>query len=99
MLKLWYEEEKDGYKIHFGDYAVVFWKKKQKFATFEADITPQHMDDLCEKINSGESLISVTLDLSPPSKVYFNLTDTEDNHKFEILLKNHLVSLSSGDTP
>ena len=94
MLKLWYKEEKDGYKIYFGHCAVAFWKKKQRFATFEVDITPQHMDDLCKKINSGESLISVTLDLSPPSKVYFDLTDPEDNHKLKILLKNHLASLS-----
>ena len=98
MLKLWYEEEKDGYKIHFGDYFVTFWKKKQKFSTFEVDITPQNMDDLCKKVNSGESLILVSLNLSPPSEVHFDLTNPEDNHKLEILLKNHLVSQPSGDT-
>jgi len=85
---LWYEEEKDGYKIHFGDYAFTFWKKKQRFSTFEVDITPQNMDDLCKKVNSGESLVSVTPDLS------LDLTDPEDNYKLEILLKNHLASLS-----
>ena len=94
MLKFWYEEEKDGYKIHFGDCAVTFWKKKQRFSMFEADITPQNMDDLCKKVNSGESLLCLTLNLSPPSKVYFDLTDPEDNHKLEVLLKDHLISQS-----
>lgn len=95
MLKLWYEEEKDRYKVYLGDTFYTYWNKKDYRFPFEVDITPDLMEDFCKKINNGDAYITFS---TPEQIFFFDLSNPKDNKKVEDLIKNHLGSQFSGDT-